>query len=561
MNPGAGPDERSGPVGTEPGYLAEEQDALRRIAMRVAGHASQGEVFAAIAEELYRLLGVQAIRMMRFDERPDGAPVATVVGGWGEPADILAPGEHQPIGGDNVTTAVFRTARPARIDAYEAEASGAIADRVRPGAVHSAAAAPILVDGRLWGAIVAAGLGGAPLPPDSATRLTRFTELMGLAIANTEARAEIARLAEQQAALRRVAVLVAQGVAPAEVFDAVTLEVAQLLSAAHVALAHHSGPGEITVLAGRGHEPDRLRPGMRVPLDGDGVVARVLATGRPARVEGYDRRPGAIAGMARRWDVHVAVGAPVVVDGELWGAIVASFGAEQEPALDGEARLAEFAELIGTAVANADAHAQLAASRARLLAAGDEARRRVVRDLHDGAQQRLVHTIITLQMARRALRERPDGADALLAEALAQAERATEELRELAHGILPTVLTRGGLPAGVDTLVSRLDLPVEVDVPDARLAPEIEASAYFIVAEALTNVAKHARATRAWVTAAIDDALLRVEVRDDGVGGADPAGNGLVGLSDRAAALGGRLHVDSPAGGGTVLAAELPIGR
>jgi signal transduction histidine kinase len=191
--------------------------------------------------------------------------------------------------------------------------------------------------------------------------------------------------------------------------------------------------------------------------------------------------------------------------------------------------------------------------------AADDARRRVVRDLHDGAQQRLVHAIITLKLAQRALPGAPAHARDLVAEGLAHAEHGNAELRELAHGILPAVLTRGGLADGVEALVARLDLPVDCDVTAARLAPEIEASAYFIVAEALTNVAKHAAATRASVRAAVADGTLRVEVRVDGDGGADPQGHGLIGLADRVAALGGNLHIASPPGGGTDLVAVLPL--
>ena len=195
-----------------------------------------------------------------------------------------------------------------------------------------------------------------------------------------------------------------------------------------------------------------------------------------------------------------------------------------------------------------------------MLAAGDDARRRVVRDLHDGAQQRLVHTIITLKLAQQALHEdRERRGAARRARRSSTAERATAELRELAHGILPSVLTHGGLRAGVDAFVSRLDLPVDVDVSSERLPPDIEASAYFIVAEALTNVVKHARATRATVTAAVDDGVLTLEVRDDGVGGANPDGHGLMGIADRVDALGGRLRIESTDGGGTVLAARLPL--
>jgi signal transduction histidine kinase len=194
-----------------------------------------------------------------------------------------------------------------------------------------------------------------------------------------------------------------------------------------------------------------------------------------------------------------------------------------------------------------------------LLAAGDDARRRVVRDLHDGAQQRLVHTIVTLKLAQQALHEDRGDTEPLLADALRTAELATHEVRELAHGILPSVLTHGGLRAGVDAFVSRLDLPVDFEVLSERLPPDIEASAYFIVAEALTNVVKHARATRATVWAAADDGVLALEVRDDGIGGAQPDGHGLMGIADRVETLGGRLRIESTEGDGTVVAAQLPL--
>jgi len=232
---------------------------------------------------------------------------------------------------------------------------------------------------------------------------------------------------------------------------------------------------------------------------------------------------------------------------------------QESPPAGTEERMAQFAQLLDTAIANADSRDQLTASRARLLTAADEARRRVVRDLHDGAQQRLVHTIVMLKLAQRALREKDEEAESLVGAALEQAEQGHTELRELAHGILPAVLTRGGLGEGVRSVVGRLDLPVQVDVPAERFPADIEASAYFIVAEALTNVVKHANAGRAEVRASVEDGMLHVEVRDDGIGGADPGGHGLVGIADRATALGGRLKIENPVGGGTLVAATLPL--
>jgi signal transduction histidine kinase len=226
---------------------------------------------------------------------------------------------------------------------------------------------------------------------------------------------------------------------------------------------------------------------------------------------------------------------------------------------DTESQIAEFTELVATAIANTEARTELAASRARIVAATDEERRRVVRDLHDGAQQRLVHTVITLKLAHRALHGDERQLPALLTEALDHAEQATDELRELAHGILPTVLTQGGLRAGVQALASRMPVPVKIDVTVGRLPAAVEATAYFVVAEALTNVAKHAHAQRAGVAARVEDRTLGVRVRDDGVGGARREGSGLLGLADRLAVLDGRLRVESPLDGGTLVAADIPV--
>jgi signal transduction histidine kinase len=199
------------------------------------------------------------------------------------------------------------------------------------------------------------------------------------------------------------------------------------------------------------------------------------------------------------------------------------------------------------------------ASRARVLAAADEERRRVVRDLHDGGQQRLVQTIVTLKLARQAMERGDEDGASLVAEALDQAEQANAELRELARGILPTVLTRGGLRAGVDALVARTRVPVQMDVFEGRLSRAVEATAYFVIAEALTNVVKHAGARGAEVTAVVEGGVLRVEIRDDGAGGARPDGSGLRGLDDRVAALDGKLRVTNPADGGTRIVATIPV--
>jgi signal transduction histidine kinase len=276
-------------------------------------------------------------------------------------------------------------------------------------------------------------------------------------------------------------------------------------------------------------------------------------------MDSYESSSGTLAEAAREAGMRSAVGAPVIVEGRVWGVMLASWQKTEALLADTEERMAQFTGLIATAIANAQNRDELAASRARVVATGDETRRRIERDLHDGAQQSLMHTVITLKLAKRARRDDDGAVMVLVDEALEHAARATGELRDLAHGILPASLSRG-LNAGIETLVARVRMPVSADVTEERLPPALEATAYFIVAEALTNVVKHARASRAHVRATVDAGALRVEVRDDGVGGADlDGGSGLLGLRDRVAAINGELTVDSPPGGGTAIVATLPL--
>jgi signal transduction histidine kinase len=314
----------------------------------------------------------------------------------------------------------------------------------------------------------------------------------------------------------------------------------------------------VTVVANSNEVDPPVPVGGRRTLEGNSVAVRVQRTGRAARIDDYAPLDGALAADARESGLRSGAGAPILVEGRLWGLIVAG---SRQPLLPAgtEQRIEQFTELVATAISNVEARSEVAASRARIVAATDEERRRVVRDLHDGAQQRLVHTIITLKMACRALELEQEAAPALVSQALDHAERANDELRELAHGILPGVLAHGGLRGAVAALASRTPVPVDVDVAVGRLPTAVEATAYFVVSEALTNVAKHARAERAEVMARIEDGTLAVHVRDDGVGGATRGGSGLVGLADRLAALDGKLRIESPAGGGTLVAAAIPL--
>jgi signal transduction histidine kinase len=372
---------------------------------------------------------------------------------------------------------------------------------------------------------------------------------------------ELRQLAEEQAALRRLAMAVARGVPTAEIFRAVAEEVGPLLGADDAAVVRFESERTATVVAGAGQWLRDLEGGMRLELDDSLAITEVSRTGRSARVDDrdYSAAAGPVAAYLRGVENRSVVASPIVVEGRLWGAIVASTKRHPLPA-DTEERVADFTELVGVVIANAESRTELMASRARVAAAGDEARRRIQRDLHDGAQQRLVHMMITLKLARGALGDTTGPAVSLMDEALAHAERANGELRELAHGILPGALSHGGLSAGIDVLASRVRMPVSVQVTAERLPTALEAAAYFIVAEALTNVVKHARASTARITAVVESGALWLEVRDDGVGGAATNGSsGLLGLRDRAAALGGDLRVESSPGEGTVVAAVLPI--
>jgi signal transduction histidine kinase len=302
--------------------------------------------------------------------------------------------------------------------------------------------------------------------------------------------------------------------------------------------------------------------GSRRSLGGKNLATIVSATGRSARIDDFADASGPLGVVTRDSGVRSAVGTPITVEGRVWGVMIG--GSRREQSLPGntEARLANFTDLVATAIANAESHAALAASRARIVAAADESRRRIERDLHDGAQQRLVHAVIVLKLALRALAQDDPNPEELVAEALRHAEQANAELRELAHGILPAALTRGGLRAGVEALVSRFSLPVSVDLTVERLPATVEATAYFVVSEALTNVVKHARATAATVTGQTRRGQLRLEIRDDGIGGACGGVGGvggLGGLEDRVAALNGRLVLESAPGAGTCVCALLPV--
>jgi signal transduction histidine kinase len=372
------------------------------------------------------------------------------------------------------------------------------------------------------------------------------------------------RLAEEQAALRRVATLVAGQAAADDIFMAVAEEVARLLRADLGGVTRYEPDESMTLVAAWGEGRTFVPVGTRVALVGESESGAtiMLQSGLPVRMTSYEGLSGPAAALMRELGIRSSVGAPIVVDGRVWGTIsVASTKPEPFPD-DTEARILGFAVLVATAISNTVSRAQLAASRARIVATADETRRRIERDLHDGIQQRLVSLALELRFAEEGVA--PDQTElkkevARFADGLTDA---LDEVREMARGIHPAILSEGGLPPALKALARRSAVPVELDVDvQTRLPERVEVASYFVVSEALANAAKHARASVAHVNVGVVGGLLHVSIRDDGLGGADPArGSGLIGLTDRVQALGGTLSVLSPSGQGTTIQAELPLG-
>ena len=374
---------------------------------------------------------------------------------------------------------------------------------------------------------------------------------------------ELRRLLEQQSALRRVATLVARTVPPSEVFEVVTREVG-LVSGGDVArMERYETDGSVTGIAGWSRDAGQLAVGTRFTLEGVSIAALVRESGRPVRIDSFADASGPIAEEARALGIQSSVGCPIIVAGRLWGVIAASRRSNEPFPADTESQMAEFTELVATAIANAESRAELAASRARVVAAGDETRRRIERDLHDGAQQRLVSVALRLRGAASAVPPDQGEVQAELAGVRSGLDGVLEDLREMSRGIHPAVLSEGGLGPALRTLARRSAVPVVLAVDaEQRLPERIEVAAYYVVSEALTNVAKHANASAVHVDVAMNGDKLQLAIRDDGVGGADPTqGSGLIGLKDRVEAVGGTIVVDSVMGEGTALSVEFPVDR
>jgi signal transduction histidine kinase len=539
----------------EPRRLAEEQAALRRVATLVARGASSTEVFSAVAQEVAQVLHLANVAVCRYDD--EGA-VMTVLAVCGERPDTFNPGSRWPLDGQSMSAEILRTGRPARVEDYT-DLEGALAAEAREHGFSRVAGAPIIVEGRVWG-VISTSSSDAPLPGDLEDRLAEFTELVATAIANSQAHDELMRLAAEQAALRRVATLVAAGAPQGEVFKTVSAEVAALVPADGSALTRFEADGTVTAVGGWTTDGGYDYVGRRYALEGT-VSGVIFETGRPGRIDNYADAPGEAPEAARELGWRSSVGAPITVESRLWGVLAVISKSEDPLPPDTERRLAQFTELVAMAIANAESRAELDASRARIVATADATRRRIERDLHDGAQQQLLSLALEVRAAQAAAPPELGEHRAELSHVAEGLTNVLDDLREIALGIHPAILAEGGLGPALNTLARRSPIPVELDVGvDGRLPEHVEVAAYYVVSEALNNAAKYAQATVVHVAVTVGDGRLLVSVGDDGVGGADPnRGSGLLGLADRAEAMGGTISLESPPWDGTSLRVELPL--
>jgi PAS domain S-box-containing protein len=533
--------------------FVREQEALRRVATLAASGATPPEVFHAVADEVRQLLSLPLIVMTRYHS--DDSVVVIAASGGAHPFD---PGSRWLLDGSTISRLIFERGEPVRVDDY-CDLTGTTAEVIQRAGIRAVVGVPIVVDNRVWGAVLTAS-GSEPLPPSTERRLAGFTELVATAISNTEARDALRAMAVEQMALRRVATIVAEGAGSPAVYDAICEETGTVVGATSVNLARFTADGFNLTLAGWSARDTHVPTGTRLPIEGGTINELVHTTGSPGRVADYSTKSGALASVIRERGIRSEVGAPVIVDGRVWGGLFAGWDSDEPPPDDVEKRLAGFAELVATAVANAATRAELIASRARIVTAGDEAKRRIERNLHDGTQQRLVALGLDVQAVRGMISAQETETLAELDEISRELEAVLEDVRELSRGLHPALLSQAGLPPSLRGLARRSPIPVRLEVSlDERPAEAIEIAAYYVVAEALANVAKHAEATEVTVSVAGFGQRLKVEICDDGVGGAEASGgSGLIGLIDRVEAHGGRFALESPIGKGTRMAVELP---
>jgi signal transduction histidine kinase len=532
--------------------LAESQGALRRVATLVAQGADPKTVFAAVAVEASMILGVGAVSLLSYDA--DNEMFTKIFGTHGQRSPV-PDGTPWPVEDCPEGALVLATGRPARVDDWT-NIPGPTAARHRELGFGQAVAAPIIVDGAIWGHIAAYGEADEILPAGSETRLADYTHLMASAISNAQARDELRGLAEQQgAALRRVAMLVAQQAPPGTIFNAVAGEASRALGVPRVDVGRCHSDGSVTLLGSTGGLD--LSNDHAFSKSGEYVAVKVMETGRAARVDDWTTLPAPDAEAAIAEGFRSVVGAPIIVDGTLWGVIVVL--ADEILRDDTGTRLTDFTHLVVSSISNVHARNNLIASRARIVTASDETRRRIERNLHDGIQQRVVSLTLSLRAVQAGFplpREVQMGLD----EVARDLEGVLEEIRVFSHGLHPALLAQSGLGPSLRALARRSTIPVNLDVAGGPRLPEpIETAVYYVVSEALANAAKHSQASEVSVTVVSDVAGVRATVADDGVGGAALGrSSGLIGLVDRVEALGGRFALESPVGRGTTISIELP---
>jgi signal transduction histidine kinase len=449
--------------------------------------------------------------------------------------------------------------------AWAAGMSGSTARRVLAGAVLASAAGAAgghLVRGMTRPVRRMARMADRLADGDLSARVSETSgggEIRKLQRAFNSMAAALERRDDERAALRRVATIAAHSAPPLVVCNAVTEEMCRLLEIDGARIFRYDHDGLVTVVATCRDAIGEMEVGTRWTIKGENIPAVVARSGRPARIDDYANASGPIAAYLRRQGVRSAVGAPIVVDDRLWGVAIGFSTREALPG-DAETRIGDLTELVATVIANAQARAELTASRARLVAAADQERMRIERDLHDGIQQRLVSLALDLRAASESV---PDELPELSGRLSAVAEGLTDsltDLQETSRGIHPAILAKGGLAPAIKALARRSVVPVELTLRmGTRVDESIEVAAYYVVAESLANAAKHAKASVVEVEAEVRDDRLYLSVRDDGVGGADLThGSGLIGLIDRVEAVGGTMKITSPVHKGTSLWVSLP---
>jgi signal transduction histidine kinase len=515
--------------------LADEQAALRRVATLVARGARPAEVFTAVADELGHLFGAEASFVSRVEvssghrpgpagepsgERGEPEGTCVVAASHGRTREEVPVGYRFPLVPGTIHATALQTGRPARVSGDQL-AKGPYGELTRKLGLRAAVATPIVVEARYWGVALAATV-RADFPPGTESRIADFTELAATAIANAQAEQELRELADTQAALRRLAMLVARGEPPEAVFAAATREALRYFGNGIARMIRYELDGTATLVANEGTTGPHVRVGERwESYPRTGLTASVLRTGQAARVDDYRDIPGGEPSFSE--GIRSAVAMPIHVNGRLWGMIAVGSGQGPLPP-DTEQRMTEFTDLVATAVANAQNRAELITSRARIVAASDEGRRRIERDLHDGAQQRLLALSLRLRSAAAPLQSDESGNE--IREVAAGLVDVMDELREISRGIHPAILSRTGLRSALRALGRRSAVPVDMDVRiDGRLPEPVEVGAYYVVSEMLTNAAKHAHAS-----------VVEVDVE----------------------ASGGTFSIHSPAGGGTTVSCELP---